>query len=186
MAERGEPKPERLFIGVPVTVDARNEIARALPRKLPGKAVVPDNWHFTLRFLGATAAEVRDQLISSLSAAQAITRFQIRFGQLGAFPSGRRARILWLGVESGGEKLSALARVAESAAQAAGFEREKREFTPHLTLSRIDPPASVATLLVSRVTIKVVMPVDVLILYRSVLAGGPPRYEELATIGLRS
>jgi 2'-5' RNA ligase len=186
MAERGDPKPERLFIGVPVTDDARNEIARALPRRLPGKPVLPDNWHFTLRFLGATSAEVRDELISSLAAAQTIARFEIHFSQLGAFPSPRRARILWLGVESGAEKLSALAKVAESAAQAAGFEAEKRAFTPHLTLSRIDPPTSIATLLGSKLTVNVAMPVDALILYRSMLTGGPPRYEELATIRLRS
>jgi 2'-5' RNA ligase len=186
MAERVDPKPERLFIGVRVTDDARNEIARALPRRLPGKPVLPDNWHFTLRFLGATSAEVRDELISNLSAAQTLARFEVHFSQFGAFPSTRRARILWLGVERGAEKLSALAKVAESAARAAGFEPEKRAFTPHLTLSRMDPPASVATLLGSNITINVAMPVDALILYRSMLAGGPPRYEELAAIRLRS
>src|SRR3954470_17375286 len=120
MVERGESKPERLFIGVPVAVQARSDIARALPRKLPGKAVLPDNWHFTLRFLGATTAQVREQLISSLSAAEGIARFEICFGQLGAFPSARRARILWLGVESGGGNLSAVAKDADAAAPAAG------------------------------------------------------------------
>jgi RNA 2',3'-cyclic 3'-phosphodiesterase len=185
MADRGEPKPERLFIGVPVTDDARNAIARALPRSLPGKPVLPDNWHFTLRFLGATSPAVRDSLITSLSAAQNIPRFQIRFGQLGAFPSPRRARVLWLGVERGGDKLSALAKVAESAAQSAGFDPENRDFTPHLTLSRLDPAASVATLLAAKPKIDVAMPIDAVILYRSLLGGGPPRYEELAAIILK-
>src|SRR4051794_15270509 len=109
MPQPSEPKPERLFIGVPVTDDARNEILRRLPRNLPGKPVVPDNWHFTLRFLGATHEEVREKLIADLSPARSMPRFQIRFGALGSFPSARRARILWLGVQSGAEKLSTLA-----------------------------------------------------------------------------
>jgi 2'-5' RNA ligase len=180
-----DPKPERLFIGVPLTEDARRAIAKSLPRKLPGKPVPPENWHFTLRFLGSTAADVRDQIIQSLKFAGCGTAFSIRFSELGAFPSAGRARVLWLGIDEGVERMKQLAAIAEAAARSAGFTAETREFTPHLTLSRIDPPASVKTLVTSRVAFGQRMTVSSLILYRSRLGGGPAKYEEVAKIELQ-
>src|SRR6185369_9817866 len=64
-----EEKKERLFIGVPLTDDARRAIEKSLPKKLPGKAVPAENWHFTLRFLGSTEADTRDKIVERLTAA---------------------------------------------------------------------------------------------------------------------
>jgi RNA 2',3'-cyclic 3'-phosphodiesterase len=178
MIETGNSKPERLFIGVPFSEDARAAVSRLLPKNLPGKIVTPDKWHFTLRFLGATNPDARDAVISGLSSTKLGAPFKIRFGELGAFPNTRRARVLWLGVPRGGEQLSALAAVAESVARAAGFRAEGRRFTPHLTLSRLDPPQSVAALVENGRDLGVEMRVESVILYRSCLGGGPARYEE--------
>ena len=184
MSQAESEKPERLFIGVPVAPDASAAIARKLPKNLPGKVVAPDKWHFTLRFLGATSRDARENIIASLSAARLGPKFQVQFGELGAFPNPRRARILWLGVTRGGERLSELAAVAEDAARTAGFAPEDRRFTPHLTLSRIDPPQNVTALLAQNHRYNVEMSVAALILYRSRLGGGPARYEEVARFGL--
>ena len=108
----------------------------------------------------------------------------MRFGELGAFPNPRRARILWLGVTLGGERLSALASIAEDAARTAGFAAEGKRFTPHLTLSRIDPPQNIAELLAQKHRYEVEMPVSALILYRSKLGSGPARYEEASRFEL--
>ena len=184
MIETESPKPERLFIGVPVTPDARAAIARVLPKSLPGKLVAPDKWHFTLRFLGPTTREARDKIIDRLSGAKLGRGFHVRFGELGAFPNPRRARILWLGVKRGGDRLSELAAVAEDAARNAGFARDDRGFTPHLTLSRINPPKSISDLLAQKHTYDIETTVTALILYRSQLSGGPARYEEVARFEL--
>ena len=176
----GAEKRERLFIGVPLTDEARAAIEEALPKNLPGKAVPPENWHFTLRFLGSTAADVRDQIIQRLKLVSCGAAFSIRFSELGAFPNAGRARILWLGIDEGVERMKQLAAIAEASARSAGFVAETREFTPHLTLSRIDPPTSVKTLLTSKVRFGEPMTVSSLILYRSRLGGGPARYEEVA------
>jgi len=173
-------KSERLFIGVPVVTAARDALVRALPKNLPGKPVASDKWHFTLRFLGATASEARDDIIAGLSRARLGSGFPVRFGQLGAFPNPRRARILWLGLTEGGERLSELAAIAEDVARSAGFPVEARAFKPHLTLSRIEPPQSVASLLERNHRYDVGMTVTSLILYRSKLGGGLARYEEVA------
>jgi 2'-5' RNA ligase len=182
--ETGNPKPERLFIGVPVSEEARAAIARQLPKSLPGKVVGLDKWHFTLRFLGATTSDARGDLIRGLSSAKLGAPFRIRFGKLGAFPNTRRARVLWLGVPLGGEQLSALAAIAERTARAAGFAPESRRFTPHLTLSRMDPPQSVAALVANALDLDVQMRVESMIIYRSRLGGGPARYEEVQRFAL--
>ena len=184
MADSAEEKPERLFIGVPLTDAARDAIAKALPRTLPGKLVPPENWHFTLRFLGSTARDAREKMVTALRAASYPKRFEISFNGLGAFPSARRARILWLGADRGADKLGMLATIAEQGARSAGFTPEARAFTAHLTLSRIDPLVSVAALVTSKPRFNIPMRVDRIVLFRSRLGGGPARYEEVETFTL--
>jgi RNA 2',3'-cyclic 3'-phosphodiesterase len=193
-AATSDPKTERLFLGVPVTDAARRSIAGSLPDELPGKPVIPVNWHFTVRFLGATETARRDCLVSQLSAASLGPPFAIRFGELGAFPNARRARILWLGLAKGEDRFRELGAIVEQIVTAVGFPPEKRPFTPHLTLSRIDPAQSVAPLLSSGAVgaereasdVRAEMRVEALVLYRSFTGGGPPRYEEIEVFPLTS
>lgn len=184
LVESAADKPERLFVGVPLTETARRAITKSLPNTLQGKIVPPQNWHFTLRFLGSTFPNVRDDIIARLKAATCGKSFEVRFSELGAFPHPRRARILWLGVDEGAERMSQLAAIAEAAARGAGFAAELKEFRPHITLSRIEPPVSVRTLLTSKPKFGIRMPVNAVILYRSRLGGAPPRYEEVARFEL--
>jgi 2'-5' RNA ligase len=175
---------ERLFIGVPLSDEARLMIAKSLPGNLLGKLVPAENWHFTLRFLGATTPEAREQIIRQIDSATCGAPFTIRFSSLGAFPQPRRARILWLGIDEGSERMIQLAAIAEAAARNAGFTAETKVFKPHLTLSRIDPPVSLASLVDSKPRFGERMTVDSVIVYRSRLGGGPARYEEVVRIQL--
>jgi 2'-5' RNA ligase len=179
-----DAKPERLFIGVPIADDARRSIIKWLPRNLPGKPVPPENWHFTLRFLGSTPPAARDQVVQLLRSATCGAPFTIRFSALGAFPRPNRARILWVGIDEGAERMIQLAAIAEATARVAGFAAESKPFKPHLTLSRIDPTVSVSALVASQPRFSARMTVDCLILYRSRLGGGPARYEEVERIRL--
>ena len=65
-----------------------------------------------------------------------------------------------------------------------GFIAETKPFKPHLTLSRIDPPVSVAPLIEAKPRFGGSMIVDSLVVYRSRLGTGPARYEEIETITL--
>ena len=59
------------------------------------------------------------------------------------FPTDRNPRVLWAGfaAEPG---LLALQEDLDAALEADGFEREKRAFTPHLTLGRVKGPDGLA------------------------------------------
>ncbi len=64
--------------------------------------------------------------------------FSMRFGGFGAFPTIRRPRVIWLGVEASAE-LRCLKQDVEWALGDQGFEPETWAFHPHLTLGRADP-----------------------------------------------
>src|SRR5215207_3315938 len=127
----------RLFIGVPLAEEARREIEawlrRALPEGVPGRPVPPANWHLTLRFLGASTTQQFAIIRERLRSAALGPAFAVRFGGLGAFSRPRSARVMWIGITQGAERLRELAAVAEDAARAAGFAPEEKRFTPHLT-----------------------------------------------------
>jgi 2'-5' RNA ligase len=85
--------------------------------------------------------------------------------------------VLWLGVSDGAEELATLALVCEEAALEAGFEPEERPFHPHLTLSRIRPWQDVGPVVDRVPSFPLHQTVDRITMYRSVLGGGPARYE---------
>ncbi|HEX6576488.1 MAG TPA: RNA 2',3'-cyclic phosphodiesterase [Gemmatimonadaceae bacterium] len=175
---------ERLFIGVPVDEAARATLLRQLPRQIPGKPTPPENWHFTLKFLGSTEAVARDRLIEAMRAASFGQSFNLSFDRLGAFPNAGRARVLWIGTGAGHERLEAIAQKVEAVASGIGFEREKRPFKPHLTISRMKEPASVMQLLSKVPAIQATMRVNEVMLYRSELGGSHSRYSVVARFSL--
>jgi 2'-5' RNA ligase len=158
---------ERLFIGVPVDESTRSILVRQLPRNLPGKPTPPENWHFTLRFLGSTESEQRDALIERLSSTRFGSSFDLSFERLGAFPNSGRARVLWIGADAGHARLEGVAQKVEQIARSVGFEAEKKPFKAHLTISRMKEPQSVSELLAHARPVQATMRVEEVILYRS-------------------
>lgn len=173
----------RLFLALPLTEDARQGIShhlrRVLAHPLPGRVVRPENWHLTLRFLGEVDETAADRVIREVDAAGRGPAFPIRWGSLGAFPRPRRASVLWLGLESGAVEAERLAAVVEEAVEAAGFPPEDRPFRSHLTLSRLRPDQDVTPVLEAVPPVGLSMMVDRVVLYRSHLGPGGPRYEQV-------
>lgn len=114
------------------------------PVDLPGRAVPPANWHVTLRFVGQVDEITYERWLGALSEIR-VEPVRIRLRGLGAFPNRRKATVLWAGVDAGG--LETWAEAVEEACQSAGMAPEERPFRPHLTLSRVRPPADVRPLI---------------------------------------
>lgn len=117
-------------------VGAARETVRLLGAQM--RWTKPENVHLTLKFLG----EVQEEVLGNLRAALERTcaghaSFDVELTGLGAFPSTRRARILWVGAGAGSDRLRSLATDLDAALVPLGFEREERAFAPHLTLGRI-------------------------------------------------
>jgi 2'-5' RNA ligase len=67
----------------------------------------------------------------------------------------------------------------------AGFDAEPRNFTAHLTLSRMREPGQVSELVASSRQIGAVMRVDEVVLFRSEAGGEHSRYTVVAAFPLR-
>jgi RNA 2',3'-cyclic 3'-phosphodiesterase len=183
----------RLFVAVPVSPEAREacrlliEEVRAGPGGNAARWIRTENLHLTVSFLGDTSLSMLATIAEAMRAAVS-TRppFPITLTGAGVFPVGHRPRALWLGIDHGAAELTALARALDAPLAGIGWPPEGRPLRPHLTVARIDAaPASsgtaVASALIRAVTTwRMTFPADRIVLYRSHLGGGPPRYEPIA------
>jgi 2'-5' RNA ligase len=133
----------RSFIAIelPAEVSATlEEIQKALksPQHNFVKWVPPMNIHITLKFLGNVSSEKIASITSAMEqTSQAISPFQLKLGEIGAFPNLKQPRILWIGVKGETDKLKTMQANLEEHLARLGFTRESRGFTPHLTLARL-------------------------------------------------
>lgn len=173
-----------LFAAVRPGQDAVLSIADAtsgLP--IPGRLAPPENWHITLRYLGRVEEVAYERFLHGLEEVTAAGAFRVVLGGIGAFPNPTRATVVWVGVAEGEEELAHLADIAEEAAVGAGLPPEERPYHPHLTLSRVRPPADVSGLIGEPVRARWL--VDSVVVYRSVRGREGSRYEPLETFRLK-
>lgn len=129
----------RLFVAIDipdsvrVALDAFQRLLRPTA-KLNWSPVA--NLHITTKFIGEWREDRMADMTLALGGVPAAGPFDIRVKGTGWFPSERRPRVFWAGVE-GGEPLRALARATEQAVAALGVPLEDRPYSPHLTLARI-------------------------------------------------
>jgi 2'-5' RNA ligase len=152
-----------------------------------------ENIHITIKFLGEVSHENINALSQILiSEAAKVPAFDILVGGLGSFPSLRRPRVLFIGIQAPAE-LEALFHGIEAACLRFGYESEPRAFSPHLTIGRVKQDASqsdqqkirrlletttVASLGIARI--------DMVHLYKSELRPGGAWYARLFSTPLNS
>ncbi len=100
--------------------------------------VNPEGVHLTLKFLGNVSKDAIPIIESGMRrAAEGICLFTVRIQGAGCFPSSRRPRVLWLGLQGELEPLLTAQSRLEDSLEASGVDRETRRFRPHLTLGRV-------------------------------------------------
>ena len=187
-ASRPEARPLRLFVAIDLPEDVRELVEEGvapLRARFPRARWVPTrNQHVTLKFLGTTWPRLVDVVIQTVGeVAAAHAPFETRVAELGAFPSARRARVLWVGLEDPADRLARIAAGLDDAL-AEHFRPETRAFTPHLTVARFDPPVRLEDDLTQVGMESRPFGVDWLVVYRSHLQRPAPVYEALATFPL--
>jgi len=178
---------ERLFLAVPIDPAARAALRdRLTASPLPGRVVPPENWHLTVRFIGAVEGKMRPLLEDALGAAVLGPELVLRFDRLHGMPNAARARVLALGLtpDDGAAGLAALAAIVDQAVRRAGLAPEERPFHAHLTLARLDPPADVSAGIRRAGAFGINTSVRELVLFRSHLGQGVPRHVPVASWGL--
>lgn len=134
-------KPLRLFFAVWPPEELRERLwglLEPLRRALPGvRWIPPERYHVTLRFLGDVSA---DRLPALKRAAADLARgapFQVRLAGTGVFPRRGNPRVYWVGVTPG--RLTRLRRSLDAGLEREGIARERRAFSPHVTVGRARP-----------------------------------------------
>ncbi len=138
----------RAFIAITLPPEFKRGLKELRNRlDLPGqnflKWVDLDSLHLTLKFLGDISPEsVAPVTVAMRAAAASQPSFTLRAAGSGAFPNSDRIQVAWVGLGGNLKALGRLQQSLEDNLSAIGFPREKRAFTPHLTLARLRDNAS--------------------------------------------
>jgi len=135
----------RLFTAIELDADVRDRIA-ACQARLAGamsggrsgglRLVRAAQMHLTLVFAGEIGDAQVPAVVAAMTADLPMLSFEIEFASCGVFPQHGPARVLWLGVRRGAGETASLFEMVSERLVAVGVPRERRPFTPHLTLGR--------------------------------------------------
>jgi 2'-5' RNA ligase len=95
------------------------------------------NIHLTLKFLGDVSPSNLD-LIKQMLMTEAAQHpaFDVEVEGFGSYPTSRRPRVLWVGLNAPAALIS-LQHAIEAATARLGYASEERGFSPHLTIGRV-------------------------------------------------
>jgi len=133
----------RLFIALTFSPEDLQKIIKTmidLQRLFPKHGlrwVQPSNIHLTMKFLGNVENSRLPELkLSLLSAVEDIPPFSTELGGLRAYPSIAHPQIIYLGLKPDAS-LDILFVQLENSLLNIGFPKERKGFSPHVTLARI-------------------------------------------------
>jgi len=188
----------RSFVAVNLSPEVRTTLASIEERLKERqhrfvKWVEPESIHMTLKFLGNVPQDRIPAIATAIgTVVEPLTEFSLRLESLGAFPNWQRPQVVWVGVGGELDRLEMIQEHIEEALCALGFPRERRRFSPHLTLGRIRDQASGEdrrqfAAWTQSLNFETGQPVEVrrISLIRSKLTPGGPIYSELTSAALK-
>ena len=131
----------RAFLAVEISDDVKKylkTIIKSMSMNVDGvKWVKEAGQHITLKFLGEIEDEkawkIKDAILH-IEGKQA--PFVVTTKSIDAFPDRRRARVIVITLENGVDNIKNIYNDIEESIFTLGIEKEKRPFTPHITLGR--------------------------------------------------
>ncbi|MEO8201102.1 MAG: RNA 2',3'-cyclic phosphodiesterase [Gemmatimonadota bacterium] len=182
----------RLFAAIPIPEPALGELASVLERlrsmDWPVRWVRPEGLHLTLKFFGQVPGDETDLLENALArAAEGHGPVPVACTGLGSFPPGRRARVIWMGLDAPAG-LELLQDSVERSCESAGYAVEGRPFRPHVTLGRVLEGKNLPINALEHVSPinEIAFLAEKIVLFESRPASGGPSYIPLRSIGLTS
>ena len=130
----------RTFFCFELPGKVKDEI-KSMAESITGPAYVKwvsrENLHITLKFLGDVGRDQVQRIENSASSTAArFEPFEITIDKLSGFPNPGFPKVIWLGSSSPPPDIDRLHDDLESELEELGFERENRDYVPHVTLGR--------------------------------------------------
>jgi len=141
----------RSFIAIELPDDIRRSMADLIAEIRKTKTdvtwVPAENIHLTLKFLGNTddslIPKIKERISKKLSHYNV---FYIKIVGVGCFPSEKRPRVLWIGIENSAV-LNSIQKDLDAEVAGFGFAPDDRPFSPHLTIGRVRSQKGIAEML---------------------------------------
>jgi len=167
------------------------KVLKHLKESLSGgkiKWIEPDILHITLFFLGDTDEKLIPVISEKLKRLSLeFTPSELELEGVGIFKNYRDPRIIWIGIRENMDISKLKSRIDDELSEL-GFEVEKREFRPHLTIGRIK---WIKDILVLEEMVKLYKNQEIqragineIIFYESILRPGGPEYIPIINIPL--
>jgi 2'-5' RNA ligase len=186
----------RVFIAIDIDEKTRAAIADVQKqlnakvdiRKGDVKWVEPDNIHLTLKFLGEID-ELKLPEVKEITkqVAEVHKNFTLDIESVGSF-GGRSAKVVWVGAGIGADELIVLQKDLDGCLGRAGYPKEDREFSAHLTICRVRNPKAGFKLAEAAKQFEKLklgsVSADAVCVYQSQLTPQGPIYTQLASFKL--
>ncbi|MFP7754973.1 RNA 2',3'-cyclic phosphodiesterase [Thermodesulfobacteriota bacterium B35] len=133
----------RLFVAIDLPATVRDRLV-SMSCGLPGaRWVRREQLHLTLRFIGEVDGLLFQAVRDALARVE-VHSFTMELNGVGFFPPRKKPRVVWVGIRDN-EDLLRLRNRIESGLVRVGLAPEKRKFSPHITLARLNrtPPSRV-------------------------------------------
>jgi RNA 2',3'-cyclic 3'-phosphodiesterase len=183
---------KRLFVAIKVNPDKKFlDQVRAMEEKLQHeriKWVEEHNIHITLKFFGETEEKIIPGINKALlNIASSSNAFSFSLKNLGIFGSSYDPKVVWVGIEPYQELVTLMKNMQQELIPL-GFNPDRQNLVPHLTLGRIkglkDKPLFQRTIERYRSISSESLPAESFILYESILKKEGPTYIALETFQL--
>lgn len=131
----------RSFIGIDFSPALKDEIAglqrRLKAASLSGRWKHRDNFHLTLKFLDEIDKSREEKIKEALRSLCGSTEaFKLKIQGLGCFPGKDSVRVVWLSLGGDMSGLLSLQKAVDEDMEALGFEKERRRYTPHVSIGQ--------------------------------------------------
>ena len=179
----------RCFLAFEIPADIKRYLAgasRAMARTMPGvRWVRPEGQHITIYFFGDISEVQAENIKGVLAACGPYNRIMTSLKAVDAFPDKRRPRVIVATLDEGVDIIRSIYHDIVNRLTAVGYQKEKREFTPHITFGRVKTPAPI----LERDIVHLECPrfaIDRIVLFKSILGREGATYEPLFELILKT
>ena len=132
----------RTFIAVEIDDEIRDRlyefIAQFKKADVDVKWIAPENIHLTLKFVGNIEEDILPDLNKIIGdAASRASPFKMNIEKVGAFPTIKRPRVIFVCAQEKGDNLLKIHESINANLEKLSIEKDPRKFVGHVTLGRV-------------------------------------------------